>query len=364
MLNVLRKIIVVNCSIGVIAWLLMVALDPSGHGHVLSQLGRALSISFFIGTPIAVVFERFGARMYGRRFPVNWALVLMTILACSFAGYLAYNSFAVALGFVPPREFWNSFWSRAQFAVILSVCFGVAIFTYRLLRRKLEHTTLQLRNKQLEEERARKLAVEAQLASLESHVRPHFLFNTLNTISSLIPEDPRLAESLVGKLATLLRFSLDSNQERITSLERELKVVTDYLEIERARFGGRLRFRIDVPSELRSAAVPALSLQTLVENSVKFAVGIRSDGAEIHITAFPRDGFMHVEVSDNGPGFAAQAIRPGHGLDNLQGRLTALFGSAAKLDISKKGEFTAVAFCLPQTDVKTGKFHAASVSDR
>jgi LytS/YehU family sensor histidine kinase len=119
-----------------------------------------------------------------------------------------------------------------------------------------------------------------------------------------------------------------------------------------------------VPSEFRSAAVPALSLQTLVENSVKFAVGTRSDGAEIHITAFPRDGFIYVEVSDNGPGFAAQDIRPGHGLDNLQRRLTALFGPPAKLEISKKGEFTAVSFCLPQTDGKTTNFHAASVPNR
>jgi LytS/YehU family sensor histidine kinase len=157
---------------------------------------------------------------------------------------------------------------------------------------------------------------------------------------------------------------LDSNQERVTSLERELKVVTDYLEIERARFGVRLRFRIDVPSELRSSVVPALSLQTLVENSVKFAVGSRSEGAEIQVTAFPRDGLIYVEVSDNGPGFAEPAIRPGHGLDNLQHRLAAMFGPAAKLEISKKGEFTAVSFCLPQTDAKTGHFHAASVPDR
>jgi len=178
-------------------------------------------------------------------------------------------------------------------------------------------------------------------------VRPHFLFNTLNTISSLIPEDPQRAESLVGKLAGLLRFSLDSTQERVSSLERELKVVGDYLEIERARFGDRLRCQIDVPAELRSIEIPALALQTLVENSVKYAVASRSNGAEIRLTARPLAECVRVEVSDDGPGFTEACIRPGHGLDNVQRRLAALFGSAATMEIIKSGDFTSVSLSLP-----------------
>jgi LytS/YehU family sensor histidine kinase len=244
----------------------------------------------------------------------------------------------MALGLVPQGYLWVSFWARIQFAAVLALSMGIGALGYGVLRNQLEATTL-------EQERARKLAVDAQLASLESHVRPHFLFNTLNTISSLIPEDPKRAETLVGKLAAVLRLSLDSNQARLGSLERELKIIGDYLEIERARYGERLRFRIDVPPELRPVEVPALSLQTLVENSVKHAVGSRFEGAEIRVAAFERGGSVFVQVSDDGPGFTEKAILPGHGLHNLQQRLVTLFGPGARLEIQGSGT---VSFCVPR----------------
>jgi len=144
-----------------------------------------------------------------------------------------------------------------------------------------------------------------------------------------------------------LRLSLDSSQERLSSLDRELKIVNDYLEIETARFGDRLRCAIDVAPELRSAIIPTLVLQTLVENSVKHAVASRFEGAFIRVEAYARGETVVVQVSDDGPGFTAAAIRPGHGLDNVQRRMAALFGSEGTMEISKSGKFTAVSICLP-----------------
>ena len=143
------------------------------------------------------------------------------------------------------------------------------------------------------------------LASLESRIHPHFLFNTLNSISSLIPEDPARAERLVEQMAALLRFSLDANQSGLVPLASELKIVGDYLEIERARFGDRLRYQIDVPADLNESQIPPLSLQTLVENSVKYAIAPDRAGGEIRITGarsewrFPCRGF------GSGPGVSA-----------------------------------------------------------
>ena len=351
-LKLLRDILVLNIAAGTIACLAHVSFYHTTRSEILGSLLQSLAISFCIGTPICLLMALFGDSFARRQFPGNWALLGICAVGCAIAGNLAYNVVSITFGWLAAGEFWSSFWTRIQLSVILALSITFAIFGYRVLRHELETTTLELRNKQLEEERARKLALEAQLASLESHVRPHFLFNTLNTISSLIPEDPKLAESLVGKLATLLRLSLDSNQERLGSLERELKIVTDYLEIEHARYGERLRFRIDVPPELRSAEVPALSLQTLVENSVKYAVGSRVQGAEIRVAAFAKDGSIFVEVSDDGPGFTAEAIRPGHGLDNLQRRLANLFGPAARLEISSEPGCAAVTFCLPRIAAK------------
>ena len=154
-------------------------------------------------------------------------------------------------------DYWPQFLGTVKFAAFLTIAAGLTIGIYGTLRERLEETTLQLRTKELERERALKLATEAQLASLESRIHPHFLFNTLNSISSLIPEDPARAERLVEQMAALLRFSLDANQSGLVPLSSELKIVADYLEIERARFGDRLRYQIDVPAELNELPHPA-----------------------------------------------------------------------------------------------------------
>uniref|UniRef100_Q025M0 Signal transduction histidine kinase, LytS n=1 Tax=Solibacter usitatus (strain Ellin6076) TaxID=234267 RepID=Q025M0_SOLUE len=334
----LRTIVLLNIAAGVAGCLLSISVYRANTAQIVANFERSLITAFFVVTPVVLLLARFGMRMYRVGVPWNWMLIVTGILGCTIAGTLACSAVSIALGLVPQGHLWIIFWARIQFAAVLALSMGIGALSYGAVRNQLEATML-------EQERARKLAVEARLASLESHVRPHFLFNTLNTISSLIPEDPKRAETLVGKLAALLRLSLDSNQARLGSLERELKIIGDYLEIERARYGERLRFRIDVPPELRPVQVPALSLQTLVENSVKHAVGSRFEGAEVRVVAFERDGSVFVEVSDDGPGFTEQAILPGHGLDNLQQRLVTMFGPGARLEI--RGGPT-VSFCVPR----------------
>jgi sensor histidine kinase YesM len=349
----LREMLVVNIAAGLVGFLTHVSLYHATRSLILTSLAQSESISFLIGTPLVLVMARYQLTFARRRFAVNLLLLGVTAVGCAIAANLVFDAVSVALGFLRPNQFWDEFFLRIQTSLILALSITLGVFVIRWLRMEVESATLQLRTRQLEQERAGKLAVEAQLASLESHIRPHFLFNTLNTISSLIPEEPKVAESLVGKLAALLRLSMDSKHERVATLERELKIVTDYLEIEQARYGDRLRFRIDVPPELGPGEVPALSIQTLVENSVKYAVGSRYEGAEIRVSACIVDGSLSVAVSDDGPGFTEQAIRPGHGLDNLQRRLATLFGPAARLDISNKAGFTTVTFSLPRTAAKT-----------
>jgi two-component system, LytTR family, sensor histidine kinase AlgZ len=181
-----------------------------------------------------------------------------------------------------------------------------------------------------ERQRAIALAAEARLASLESRVRPHFLFNALNSAIALIPEEPHRAEDVLERLCALLRFSLDA-QARLVPLGEELRVVTDYLEIERVRFGDRLAYTIDVPEELRALEVPAFAVQTLVENSVKYAVSARKQGAHVRVSARREAGRLALDVRDDGPGFTGEIWVPGHGLDGLRARLDAVYGARARL---------------------------------
>jgi LytS/YehU family sensor histidine kinase len=215
------------------------------------------------------------------------------------------------------------------------------------MRHKLQSATLKLRTQQVEQERANKLLAEARLSSLASRIHPHFLFNTLNSIASLIPSDPKRAEDTVGKLASLLRFSLSENQSGLVPLAQELKVVRDYLEIERTRFGERLRYTIDTPKNLEIVKMPPLSLQTLVENSIKHVVALRAEGATIQVVGSAEDGQVLLQVIDDGPGFTLASITPEHGLGNLVSRIELLFGDRGQLSVARKNGTTVVTLLFP-----------------
>jgi LytS/YehU family sensor histidine kinase len=188
----------------------------------------------------------------------------------------------------------------------------------------------EIRDREIEKERASAAALEARLASLESRTRPHFLFNALNSAMALIPDEPAAAERVLERLAVLLRASLDSHAS-VVPLRDELAMMVNYLEIERVRFGERLVYDLDVPDELKSIEIPAFALQTLVENSVKYAVSPRKAGAKITVRARRVENRLVIDVCDDGPGFTSDAWIAGHGLDSLRARLQALYGADATL---------------------------------
>jgi hypothetical protein len=280
---------------------------------------------------------------------MRWSVRVGGMFACCLAGCLIAGLVFVALRWQPLSDYWPQYLGTLKFAAFLTISAGLGMGIYGTLRGRLEETTLQLRTKELERERALKLATEAQLASLESRIHPHFLFNTLNSISSLIPEDPARAERLVEQMAALLRFSLDANQSGLVPLANELKIVADYLEIERARFGDRLRYQIEIPAEMNESRIPPLSLQTLVENSVKYAIAPERAGGEIRITGAQSNGEFRVEVSDSGPAFQLESAPAGHGLKNLKDRLATLFGDRAGLLLERTGGRNNLILSVPFT---------------
>jgi len=158
----------------------------------------------------------------------------------------------------------------------------------------------------------------------------------------LIPDDPVAAERMTERLAALLRFSLDATDRQTVPLEHELKITTDYLEIEKTRFGPRLNYSIDVPAELKHVEVPPFSLQTLVENSVKYG------GGEIRVTVRNGNGRVELNVWDSGAGFAKpMQIPAGHGLYNLRSRLEAIWGVSATLEFAQENSGANVRISLP-----------------
>jgi sensor histidine kinase YesM len=345
----LLRVTWINLAAAVTAALLFIWFqNETGLRAWARVFATSLIYSFSIGTLASAVMPLLGERTYSRRLPVKYAVYAAALLGLTVVGCLVGGGVVMATGLSPRAVFWKNFYFLLRFSSLIALTFGLGAVFYETLRVRLEETTLELRTRELAEERARKLAAEARLSSLESRIHPHFLFNTLNSIASLIPEDPRRAEDMIAKLATLLRFSLDSGQQGLVPLSQELRVVADYLEIERARFGDRLRYSIDVPVELDSVQVPPLSLQSLVENSVKHAIAPRREAGEIWVAARAMDGGIELEVADTGPGFLLEAAPPGHGLDNLQSRLHALFGATARLETGRRDAHYLVRIRLPQ----------------
>jgi sensor histidine kinase YesM len=338
-------------SIAVGATLLIVVLFLSLGKIRLPETGRTLLTAFIyctlIALPSIVLLTRISHR-YSERFPRLVVLMQALVLVCtavvgSFGAGLVFQ----IIGLVPRGWYWSELRGVLPFSIVISLMFGLSISTYETLRYKLQTTALELRTRQVEQERAYKLLAEARLSSLESRIHPHFLFNTLNSIAALIPRDPQLAEDTVGKLASLLRFSLNANQSGLVPLSQELKVVRDYLEIEKTRFGPRLMYRIAAPTALDDVKVPPLSLQSLVENSVKHVVSQRQQGAKIQIIATKGSGRILLEVIDDGPGFSLDAITPEHGLGNLITRLELLFGAGGRLEVTRESEKTTVRLSFP-----------------
>jgi len=292
-------------------------------------------------------------RLLSRLHPVlDWLLYIVSCVAIALAGGMMAGVVILILHLIPVAVYWSEFGIIMKFCVVGMLQIGIVMKIYESVRSRLDQTTLELRSKELDRERALKLVTEARLASLTSRVHPHFLFNTLNSISSLIQEDPQRADRLVERMAALLRFSLDSAQSGLVPLADEIKITTDYLEIEKARFGERLRYHLDVPDDLLQIKVPPLSVQTLVENSVKYAIAPVRAGGEIHLAARRSGASILLEVGDTGPGFDISKIPAGHGVENLQSRLVVVFGEKSKLTCTSHDGRCAVVISIPQTKGK------------
>ena len=349
--RILLRVILIVCA----ATLIVVAVLLSLGITQLSQTGinilAAFVYSITIATPSAFLLHWLGHR-YTEQYPRLVVLMQALALLCTATiGCLVAGLLLQIIGLYQSNTYWFRFRANFAFSVVVTLVIGLGMATYHTLLYKLQAATLELRTKQVEQERAYKLLAEAQLSSLESRIHPHFLFNTLNSIAALIPTDPVRAEDTVSKLASLLRFSLNANNNRLVLLSQELRIVRDYLEIEKTRFGARLSYEIAVPKTLEDVKVPPLALQSLVENSVKHVVSQRNQGAAIQIAGSiigPKDSSrIRLEVIDDGPGFSLDAITPEHGLGNLIARLQLLFGADGQLEVTRENEKTVVRLVFP-----------------
>jgi two-component system, LytTR family, sensor kinase len=192
---------------------------------------------------------------------------------------------------------------------------------------------------------------EARLAALQRQIKPHFLFNTLNSVASLIRSNPEQARTVVYKLSAILRRLL-RKQENLAPLREELSFIDDYLAIEMVRFGDKLRFQKDIEPDTLDRLVPSMLLQPLIENSIRHGLSSKVDAGMIRVRSRAAEGRLHVTVEDDGVGISenrlATLFEQGIGVSNVNERLKVLFGADYRMWVeSKPGEGTTTGIEIP-----------------
>lgn len=205
-------------------------------------------------------------------------------------------------------------------------------------------------------EEQQRLLMQARLEALTSQINPHFLFNTLNSVSSLIRSNPHQARLMVLKLSRILRRLLRKH-ENFNPLREELDFIEDYLSIEVARFGDKLKFEKEVDEQTLDMLVPSMLLQPLIENCIKHGLSSKVEGGTVRVRSRRADGRLHLMVEDDGVGIAepklAHLLDQGIGVSNVNERLKVLFGSDYRMRIdSQPGSGTRIEIEVPelQTD--------------
>lgn len=265
--------------------------------------------------------------------PLNQTLFYSFISASAFG--LIFN--VMKLSFykvIVYQQEWNEAWNMLEFGGWLLFSLTTMFVWTSIFFIMLYNTKLQKEHEMLL--RAQTLAKEAQLEMLRYQLNPHFMFNTMNAISTLIyKNENEKANEMLDKLCDFFRYSLDKNDKSKTTLKKELELLDLYLSIEKVRFGDRLHVELDINSNALACRVPSMLLQPLVENAIKFAIELRKEGGSIIIQAQKVHDRLMLKVIDDGQGLNKKLNEGfGIGMSNTKARLDAMFNGDFDVDLA------------------------------
>ena len=234
-------------------------------------------------------------------------------------------------------------------AAISSLLISLIIGAIFYARERAAHAEAALQGERARSERVEREAALANLRALQAQIEPHFLFNTLANVASLIDSQPGLAKRTVESFNRFLRASLAATRSETTTLAEEGRLIAAFLDVLQVRMGARLDYAVEIPEALAGFALPPMLLQPVVENAIRHGLEPKVEGGRLRLAAREDgDGFVVIEVSDTGVGFAP-ATRGGVGLANLRSRLELLYRGLARLEITENAPAgTRVALRLPR----------------
>lgn len=317
-------------SIGVIIITIIISLfdyNPDLNFWLIEIL-RNLVISICISYTIFVLSILFRANVI----TLQWTNFIKTVLLFAVGGFLggifAWGINDILFGFnVTHPGFYFIITSS------LAVIFGFIVYGYITVQEKFRSTAARLAEKEIHEQKLILLKTKAELEAIRAKVDPHFFFNTLNSIASLISEDPDKAEEVVEKMSHLFRYTLDASNKDMVKLTDELEFIKEYLDVEKVRLADRLEYSIEMDQELINVRIPGMLLQPLVENSIKHGISPLKNGGEIHIKCTRKGERCLISLQDSGRGFDPGMRQEGFGLKGVKERLNLVYGNDCMLDI-------------------------------
>lgn len=329
---------------------------------VILAAGQASVIHFVYGstTDIAVADGIISMLLYGLLgiaiwFPVRYMLrsnnkVLSTIINVILTGAVTivlwlFITRALVRALVPEKTDYDLFWHTV---LVFRVAAGVLIFFVVTLIYYLYLSATQLAEKASRQAQLEAQVREGELKMLRAQINPHFLFNSLNSMSSLTLTDPMKAREMILKLSDFMRYSLSSRTDQPVTLQSEMESLRLYLEIEKVRFGERLMIEEDIQPECLMALLPGMLLQPLYENAVKHGVYESTEKVVIRTSAHKEDGLVVISVSNNiDPESVVTRKGAGIGLVNVRSRLELFFGEKADLTVTRKDDSFNVTIKFP-----------------
>lgn len=279
-----------------------------------------------------------------RRFPLhrrNWLRLVVIHVTVSLLVCLAYVFIRAGIGQLqnPALGMTTTFWGSVEQLLLKNSLINLIIYWIIVSVSHAFDYYRKFRDREVATADLERRLAEARLMALQMQLNPHFLFNTLHTISALVHKDPDEADEMIARLSELLRLALENTDAHEVSLHEELDFLQRYLEIEQTRFGERLKVIRHVEPDALDARVPNLLLQPLLENAIRHGVESLSRPGRIELRAWREGNRLCLEVSDNGEGVAAgQVVRPGVGLSNTRSRLRHLYGDRQTFRLRRRPE--------------------------
>ena len=347
----LRNILLTAIMCGVIIALIVLTIAAFGGQLTWARIQEIAIFSLAIGYVQHFLYTLVIATARRKR---SWAPLLMHPLTLSLVVPVAgiYVGFVVALAVMSGgiRFFsFNDGWREFVFSACIAVAIGWVLWEATEASRLREVSRRERAELEAAAALSDKERATAELKTLRAQVEPHFLYNTLANVLSLIDREPATAKHMTERLIGYLRHTLDASRRDNATVGDELAIVNDYLEILRLRMGDRLAFSIDATDEVRAIPLSPMLLQPLVENAIKHGLEPKIEGGSISVTATVHGSILQIRIADTGLGFgvATDTAGSGSGLTNVRARLKALYGDAATLTIEQPATGTRICISLP-----------------